>query len=217
MSEIAAAPPPVAPRIGLVKTPLWDRADAGTQQAFAELAEELGDDIEEIALGAPFDRIVDWHRVIMEADLAKNLAEDHARGGERISARLRAMIEAGQKHLALDYNRALDWMPVANAALEKAFEWCDALITPATTGPAPPGLEATGDPMFCTIWSYLGVPAVSVPLFEADNGLPFGAQLIGPRGDDARLLRTARWLVQRLEQPPPRAGALDPALTGRGS
>jgi aspartyl-tRNA(Asn)/glutamyl-tRNA(Gln) amidotransferase subunit A len=29
--------------------------------------------------------------------------------------------------------------------------------------------------------------------------MPFGAQLVGRRGDDARLLRTARWLVDRVE------------------
>ncbi len=28
--------------------------------------------------------------------------------------------------------------------------------------------------------------------------MPLGVQLVGPRGDDARLLRTARWLVGRL-------------------
>lgn len=60
------------------------------------------------------------------------------------------------------------------------------------------GLATTGDPIFCTIWSYLGVPAVTVPIFAAENGLPFGAQLIGPRGDDARLLRTARWFAERV-------------------
>jgi aspartyl-tRNA(Asn)/glutamyl-tRNA(Gln) amidotransferase subunit A len=43
------------------------------------------------------------------------------------------------------------------------------------------------------------VPTVTLPLFHAENGMPFGAQLVGRRGDDARLLRTARWLVERVE------------------
>jgi Asp-tRNA(Asn)/Glu-tRNA(Gln) amidotransferase A subunit family amidase len=33
---------------------------------------------------------------------------------------------------------------------------------------------------------------------EGPNGLPLGVQLIGRRGDDARLLRTARWLMARV-------------------
>ena len=40
--------------------------------------------------------------------------------------------------------------------------------------------------MFCTLWTFCGMPALSVPV---------GVQLVGRVGDDARLLRTARWLI----------------------
>ena len=43
------------------------------------------------------------------------------------------------------------------------------------------------------------MPALNLPLMQGANGLPLGVQLIGRRGDDARLLRTAKWLVGRLE------------------
>jgi aspartyl-tRNA(Asn)/glutamyl-tRNA(Gln) amidotransferase subunit A len=39
------------------------------------------------------------------------------------------------------------------------------------------------------------MPAISLPLMQAKNGLPIGLQLVGPRGGDARLLRTASWLA----------------------
>ena len=70
-------------------------------------------------------------------------------------------------------------------------------LTPAAPGPAPRGLASTGDPVFCAFWTYLGVPAVSLPLLQAD-ALPIGVQLIGMRRDDGRLLRTARSLVAAL-------------------
>ena len=63
---------------------------------------------------------------------------------------------------------------------------------------APAGLDSTGNPAFCALWTYCGTPAVTLPLMEGPNGLPVGVQLIGPRGDDARLLRTARWLAGRV-------------------
>ena len=68
----------------------------------------------------------------------------------------------------------------------------------AAPGQAPRGLDATGNPVFCTLWTYLGLPAVSLPLLQGGDGLPIGVQLVGARGDDARLLRTARWLVESL-------------------
>ena len=114
-----------------------------------------------------------------------------------MSPRLREMIEEGQKILALDYNIAHDWIEIFNAGLEEIFERYDALITPGTSGQAP-GLETTGSPAFCTLWTFCGVPALSLPLLVGKDDLPIGVQLVGRRGRDGRLLRTARWLVERL-------------------
>jgi Asp-tRNA(Asn)/Glu-tRNA(Gln) amidotransferase A subunit family amidase len=49
------------------------------------------------------------------------------------------------------------------------------------------------------LWTLLGMPALSLPLLQGENGLPLGVQLVGRRNYDARLLRTARWLVAKLE------------------
>ncbi len=48
------------------------------------------------------------------------------------------------------------------------------------------------------IWTYLGTPAITLPLLQSEAGLPIGVQLVGRRGDDARLLRTARSLVNTM-------------------
>ena len=74
----------------------------------------------------------------------------------------------------------------------------DAILTPSAPGPAPLGLESTGDPSFCTLWTLAGMPALTLPLMNATNGMPIGVQLVGPRHGDARLLRTARWLARRV-------------------
>jgi Asp-tRNA(Asn)/Glu-tRNA(Gln) amidotransferase A subunit family amidase len=72
------------------------------------------------------------------------------------------------------------------------------MIERATTGEAPVGLESTGSPIFCTIWTLCGMPAITLPILQGSHGLPVGVQLVGSKGDDARLLRTARWLVSNL-------------------
>ncbi len=198
LAEIAAEDPPLTPMIAFVKSPVWDEAGKETQAAFTELAEFLGDNCDEVPLPEPFDHATDWHRTIMNADLAKTLAAYYERGKDQLSEGLRERMEEGQKTLAVDYNRAVDWREVLNSGLEQVFERYDAIITPATTGEAPAGLDSTGSPAFCALWTYCGTPAVTLPLMEGPNGLPVGVQLIGRRGDDARLLRTARWLAGRV-------------------
>ena len=107
------------------------------------------------------------------------------------------MIEEGRRVLAMDYALALDWIEVLGAALDEIFGRYDAIVTPAATGEAP-AIETTGSPVFCTLWTYCGVPAVTVPLLTGANGLPVGVQIVGARGNDARLLRTANWIVREL-------------------
>jgi Asp-tRNA(Asn)/Glu-tRNA(Gln) amidotransferase A subunit family amidase len=99
---------------------------------------------------------------------------------------------------ALEYQQALARIPILNEGFGQIFERYDAILTPAAPGTAPKGLGATGDPAFCTLWTLLGMPALSLPLMRGVNGLPLGVQLVGPRHDDARLLRTARWLSAHL-------------------
>ncbi|KJB90528.1 hypothetical protein [Skermanella aerolata] len=70
-------------------------------------------------------------------------------------------------------------------------------MRPATTGEAPLGLTSTGDPVFFTIWTYRGVPAITLPLLEGENRLPMGMQLVDRCGNDAWLLRAAKWLMRR--------------------
>jgi Asp-tRNA(Asn)/Glu-tRNA(Gln) amidotransferase A subunit family amidase len=130
----------------------------------------------------------------MEADFATSFATEYARGKEMLTPTLRAMIERGQRTLAMDYRRAVEQVPGLVRALEGIFARYDAILTPATTGEAPAGLASTGNPIFCTIWTLCGAPAITLPLLRGPQGLPLGVQLVGRRHDDARLLRTARWL-----------------------
>ena len=189
---------PLPPQIAFVRTPVWDQAEETTHEAFAEIVEHLGDAVEEVDLPKQFNNAVVLHRTIMEADLARSFEQEYARGKDRLSSVLREMIERGQKVLAVDYNEALSRIGTLNTLLNAIFHKYDAILTPATTGEAPMGLESTGSPVFCTLWTLCGVPAITLPLMTGPAGLPLGVQLVGPRGDDARLLRTGRWLAQAI-------------------
>ena len=80
------------------------------------------------------------------------------------------------------------------------FDDYDAILTPATLGEAPKGLSFTGSPEMCTLWTYLGMPSMSLPLMFGSNNLPIGVQLVGQKFEDARLLRTGNWLQKKIRK-----------------
>jgi Asp-tRNA(Asn)/Glu-tRNA(Gln) amidotransferase A subunit family amidase len=73
----------------------------------------------------------------------------------------------------------------------------DAVITISATGPAPIGLESTGDSIFVVAGSCLGVPVISLPLLTVED-LPLGLQLLGFLDRDAEMIGTARWVRDTL-------------------
>ena len=68
------------------------------------------------------------------------------------------------------------------------------IITPSSSGVADKGLTSTGSADFQKIWTYLGLPTISLPLLTGENNLPLGVQLVGNKLDDLRFLGTANWL-----------------------
>jgi Asp-tRNA(Asn)/Glu-tRNA(Gln) amidotransferase A subunit family amidase len=194
---ISSEAPPIEPMLAFVKTPHWEKVDAGTREAFAELTGALGERVEDVELFPSATAAWNWHKTIMEAEMAANFEPEWQHGRDRLSDQLRSLLERGRETRAVDYQRALRRIrPMVEGFDELFMERYDAILTPAAPGTAPKGLAATGDPSFCTLWTLCGMPALSLPLMQGADGLPLGVQLVGRRGFDARLLRTARWLVE---------------------
>jgi len=198
LHRIQAEAPPLEPRLAFVRSPVWEQAADDAKAAFEELAGALGETVEPVDLHEMISEVHELHRLLMEADLARSFEREYLTGKEQLSDILRTMIERGQKVTAVDYNNSISRRGELYPLVEKLFETYDAILTPATIGEAPVGLDSTGSPVFCTIWTYFGMPAISLPLLNGENGMPLGVQLVGARGDDARLLRTGRWLVEAM-------------------
>jgi Asp-tRNA(Asn)/Glu-tRNA(Gln) amidotransferase A subunit family amidase len=200
LASVAASEPPLPPRFAFVRSAVWEHADPATRDAFAEIVETLGEAAMEVDIGESFGRAIAMQKVVMEVEMAHNFHRDYETGAAQLSAPLRKLIERGRQYSAVEYAAALAGSAPLNAALNDVFNEYDAILTPAAPGEAPRGLESTGNPIFCTTWTYLGTPAVTLPLLQSETGMPLGVQLVGRRGNDAKLLRTARWLVKTLEQ-----------------
>ncbi len=195
----AAGEPPLPPRLAFVKGAPWQAAEPVLDEAFGELVDALGDIVQPLDLGHTFDKAIEFHGTVMAVEMAHNFRRDLAQGGDVLSVQLRELLERGSKQTALAYLEATSSVEMFNRALDDVFGEYDAILTACAPGEAPIGM-ATGNPIFCSTWSLLGTPAVTLPLLEGPNGLPIGVQLIGRRGNDARLLRTARWLAARVSK-----------------
>ena len=196
---LASEEPPIEPVLALVKTPHWERTDADLKEAYAELQEALGAQIEEVELFPSAVEGWDLQRTIMEAEMSANLESLWNAGKDKLSERLRGLMERGRETRMIDHQRAVRRIGPIVESLDELFqERYDAILTPPALGTAPKGLGATGDPVFCVLWTLLGMPAVTLPLMQGANGLPLGVQLVGRKGYDARLLRTARWLEKKI-------------------
>jgi Asp-tRNA(Asn)/Glu-tRNA(Gln) amidotransferase A subunit family amidase len=197
--ELSREEPPVAPMFAFVRTPHWEKTAADTRDAFAELVETLGARVEEIELYPSVLEAWQSHRTIMDVEMATNFEREWRTGRDRLSPQLAALIERGREVKAVDYQRALRSIKPMVESLDDLFvQRYDAIVTPAAPGTAPKGITSTGDAAFCTPWTLAGMPALSLPLMQGENGLPLGVQLVGRKNFDARLLRTARWLAEKV-------------------
>jgi Asp-tRNA(Asn)/Glu-tRNA(Gln) amidotransferase A subunit family amidase len=84
---------------------------------------------------------------------------------------------------------------------QMALEEIDLWICPSATGPAPVGLNSTGDSNMNLPWTHAGMPVITLPAGRAQNGLPLGMQLVAPFEADEQLLAWAKQVMERVPEP----------------
>jgi Asp-tRNA(Asn)/Glu-tRNA(Gln) amidotransferase A subunit family amidase len=189
---------PMSPTFAFVKTHAWDQADASTHEAFGELVEALGPgQVQEISVDHTTEAGVEAARVVNRVELAALYGPILDRTPDLLSKTVIGMIEDGRRISGAQYIDALNARARFNAAIDEILVGHGAILTPAALGVAPKGHGSTGNPVFCAFWTYLGLPAVTLPLLEVD-GMPMGVQIVGALHDDGRLLRTANALLKQM-------------------
>jgi Asp-tRNA(Asn)/Glu-tRNA(Gln) amidotransferase A subunit family amidase len=107
--------------------------------------------------------------------------------GARLGLRLAQLISDGLKLPESRYHEALGAIAEMKQEMNKLFREYPVILTPAAPGPAPLGLDSTGDPRLNAPWTALGTPAISIPMSHP-GPLPLGLQITAQTGDDMRLL-----------------------------
>jgi Asp-tRNA(Asn)/Glu-tRNA(Gln) amidotransferase A subunit family amidase len=188
-----------APRFAFIKTAAWPQGEDSMRSAFAGLVASLGAAVDEVFLPPSFDIMDGLQRAVQFHDIARNYGPLNVAHPGKLSAKLVEVIGIGQGVTEAEYAAALAQREALLADLRPILETYDAVLTPAATGPAPEGLSSTGTPVFNFLWTYLGLPAISLPLLNV-GGLPIGVQLVGRKGEDGKLLVAAQGLTRALQR-----------------
>ena len=199
--ELQRSPLAQPPRIAICRSHEWDAARPESRTAMeyaAKVAAGAGAVLTELDLPPQFAQLLRAQIDIMSYESRNALAGERVKHAGLLSEKIRQLLDAADAVSAQRYDEARALAGACRAMLGEALGDADALLTPSAPGEAPAGIAATGDPVFCRIWTLLHVPAVSVPCGNGPGGLPVGVQVIGRVGDDARTLAVAAWLQKRL-------------------
>lgn len=190
-----------APRLGYIGNFPWTTIAPDAVAHFAALIDRLraaGAQVEEFALSARIAGAQKAHRSIMFYEAARQHAQARELHRAQLSEALLAALDEGAAIGGEAYRAALVERAAMTDVLHDGMEIYDAILSPAATGPAPPGLGSTGDPGCATLWTFVGMPALTLPSGRSREGLPYGLQLAAGSGADAHLLGIAHWCETQL-------------------
>lgn len=188
----APVDPDDPPVLGVVEGPYVEQAtDAGRAgvEAGVEALEDAGYEVRRVEVFDDIDDVNASHDALTAAEFALTHAEWFAEYGDDYAPESTALIEEGR-------DVGVDELSAARAARldlrervgERTREaGVDLLLSPGAPGPAPEGIDDTGDPIMNLPWTNAGVPALTAPCGRVGD-LPLGLQMVAPFGGDESLL-----------------------------
>ena len=213
------APPPERPfadevgrepgrlRVAVTTTPPIDAPVAPECLAAVEdaaaLLTELGHTVEEATPAWGDDQLFGMFMKVWTVGPAL-----YPQSAELFEPETRALIEAASHLGSVGYVQATVGLKNISRRIVAFFDDYDLLLTPTLAQP-PVGIGALEDDdpwvqfanagrftPFTQVANITGLPAVSLPLFWSEDGLPIGTQLVGRPADEATLIRVSAQLEQ---------------------
>jgi Asp-tRNA(Asn)/Glu-tRNA(Gln) amidotransferase A subunit family amidase len=196
-SETAFTPAPVILAEEFFIEQASEAVRSATLTAY-EMLRDATDGNARLKLPGSFAEVHTQHGRIMAVDAAVYHRDNFAATPQAFAPHIAKLIRTGLDTSAVDYVAALRHQQHFRAEMDEVFASGFVAVMPSTATTAPASLETTGDPKFNSPWSYTGLPAITLPCGLADDGMPCGLQLVGPRNSELQLLRTAAWCEARL-------------------
>lgn len=171
--------------------PIFDRASEETRIAAKSFASNLigGDKLMDLSelTQLDFERLRSCHHDVYAKELSYFLADEL--NSESVSPRLRAFGNYGKK---ISIHAYRDWLGFLYAQRKLASSELDNSIIFALS--AADEAPKIGGPDLIDanlLWTSLGLPQISLPLFTSKSGNPIGLSVIGFKGSDSQILSLA--------------------------
>jgi Asp-tRNA(Asn)/Glu-tRNA(Gln) amidotransferase A subunit family amidase len=198
-------PPAQMPRrLAVLETAGWEGASAAAKEHLDETVTRLKSAGIEIRTRHNDDNVAALETALLNAAELSHRCNGwetrwflHSMRDRDASKLSRAILERAQKYEDMtlaDHRADLKERARVRAVHAELAGACDACVTLAAPSGAPEGLGSTGNGELAIPASLLGVPALSLPLFEV-NGMPLGLQVIGFFDRDADAFALASWIV----------------------
>ncbi|MBT6414984.1 amidase [Candidatus Puniceispirillum sp.] len=197
----AQADAPIEPNFVWLEMPYFGKLDDGAREGMDEVIDALGGQIERIDAAQSFKDMPEAHKIIQDYEISRNLdwaLRDHE---DQLFDKFADMLRRGAKISTEDYQEAIEFRMAMMGYFTSFFKDYDAILTPSSTGQATKFDAGTGDPIFCTYWTLCGLPCLTLPILGSVENMPIGVQLVGNREEDDRLMRSARWMLNKLSAP----------------
>ena len=186
--------------LGVPAGPYLDIVPPGTAAWFERVCRALADaghDVRRVPVMSDFQEIRERHETILAGEAARVHAAWFREYEPLYGDKIASLVRRGQSVTDEQLDRARAGRRAFRDALQQQMidAGIDAWICPSTLGPAPEGIDSTGDPVMNLPWTQAGLPAVGLPAGAVD-GLPIGLQVIGQWNADELLLAHAVSLEQ---------------------
>ena len=174
-----------------VPDPMPD-VDPAMAKAFENAVSRIrraGATIRTIDIAPMLARLVEAQRTVMFYEGARFHEQRFKEHGDRL-ADMANLVREGLQIPAARFDEAMKYIAACRSKVAELYKATPVILVPAAVGPAPLGLDSTGDSRMNAPWTALGTPAITIPM-PVGNALPLGLQLTADHGQDARVIRTA--------------------------
>ncbi len=192
------------PTLGVLEGPYLDAVASDGRRQLDETTAWLGQcgfEVKRVHGLDDFEDVQTRHRRLLAAEAAQAHQKWFDAHGDLYRDETASLIRRGKAVPGAE----LDTMRAGRSTLRAIFEFTmeneeiDVWIAPSAPGAAPAGLDSTGDPVMSLPWTHAGMPSISIPEGENDEGLPLAVQLVARHGSDESLMAWAAAVSRALD------------------